>query len=64
MLECYKPFMIMAFAGAMVPVRPTVTVLPRETPSADLGRVDEGLVAEVVVLAGEGLERAEPVGVA
>ena len=31
--------------------------------SADLGRVQEGLVSEVVVLADEGLERAQSVGV-
>jgi hypothetical protein len=31
--------------------------------SADLGRVQESLVAEVVVLADEGLERAQAVGV-
>ena len=30
---------------------------------ADLGGVQEGLVAEVAVLADEGLERAQPVGV-
>src|SRR6202041_979087 len=35
---------------------------PRE--SADRGRVDEGLVAEMVVLPDEGLEGAEPVGIA
>jgi hypothetical protein len=32
--------------------------------SADFGWVDECLVAQVVVLADKGLERAEPVGVA